>query len=86
MSSDQMFPTILDEPIMFCASDLQKGQAAQIRYEPGVSKADRIALHQIVHSGDRSGPYADTTNPYRDHTNSHDPAAQKVLEAVKAKK
>lgn len=63
------------------ASDSQKGEAAELRY--GVPHPLRTDLSQIIHSGDRFGPWADTPNPYRDLSNSYDPKAEAVL--VKAR-
>lgn len=59
----------------------QKGEAAEIRNSgTGMGYQEKVQLHQIVHSADRVGKYANTPNPYRDLTNSYDPEAEKVLQ------
>lgn len=62
------------------ASNMQVGQAAQLRYDPGIPYGVRQDLHAIVHSGDEYGPFATTPNRFRDPTHSYDPQAQAVID------
>jgi hypothetical protein len=65
------------------ASITQIGTAAVLRFQPGTTPEQRNALHEIVHSADTTGRYANTPNAYRDLTITYDPAAQAVIDSVK---
>ena len=72
-------------PQMFTGSPAQMGEASDLRYTVPMDKPDTLALHQIVHSSDKFGPYAHTPNPYRDLTSTYDPSVQVKLDYIKNK-
>jgi hypothetical protein len=71
------------EPRSTECSAAQKGTAAQIRYNGKYrSTDDQKKLHEIVHSGDLTGPYAEKPNRFRDPTNTFDPEAEQLLQRL----
>lgn len=64
------------------ASGAQISRAVELRGSVPVPYPIRVELHQVVHSGDKIGPYATTPNPYRDHTFTHDQRVEALFKRV----
>jgi hypothetical protein len=77
-------------PITIGASAAQKGEAAQLRYGRIFPAADRdvqTQLHEIVHSSDDDGRWANNKdNRFRDRADQYDARVERVLEYARTLK